>query len=159
MIFFFNFSFILITFAKQLSSGLRLQVFSYIYFKKKKGRVGQHKAINKISTQLFSQDYGLASRNTYVVCVKFIHEWLDLQFKIDSERQIIEKLFHGRLIYSQSFCQESVERKSPKYIYFYSLMSTPNYRFLRNFFVTGLFTLRVFARNLLRGNRRRNIFF
>ena len=30
---------------------------------------------------------------------------------------------------------------------------------LRNFFIAGLFTLRVFARNLLRGIRRRNIFF
>ena len=41
----------------------------------------------------------------------------------------------------------------------YSLTSTPNDRFLRNFFMTGLFTLRVFARNLLSGNRRRNIVF
>ena len=40
----------------------------------------------------------------------------------------------------------------------YSLTSTPNDRFLRNFFMAGLFTLRVFARNLLRGSRRRNIF-
>ena len=38
------------------------------------------------------------------------------------------------------------------------LTSTPNYRFLRNFFMAGLFALRVFARNLLRGSRRRNIF-
>ena len=40
----------------------------------------------------------------------------------------------------------------------YRLMSTVNDRFLRNFFMTGLFNLRVFARNLLRGNRRRSIF-
>ena len=41
----------------------------------------------------------------------------------------------------------------------YSLTSTPNAIFLRNFFIAGiLFTLRVFARNLLRDNRRRNIF-
>ena len=31
--------------------------------------------------------------------------------------------------------------------------------FLSNFFTAGLFTLRVFARNLLRGNRREEIFF
>ena len=38
----------------------------------------------------------------------------------------------------------------------YSLMSIPNDRFiLRNFFMAGLFTLRVFARILLRGS---NIF-
>ena len=41
----------------------------------------------------------------------------------------------------------------------YSLTSTPNDRFLRNFFMAGLFTLRVIARNLLGGSRRRNIFF
>ena len=35
----------------------------------------------------------LAFYITYVVCVKFIHEWFDLQFKHDSERQIFEKLF------------------------------------------------------------------
>ena len=40
----------------------------------------------------------------------------------------------------------------------YSLKSTPNDRFLRNFFMAGWFTLRVFARNLLRENRRRNTF-
>ena len=39
----------------------------------------------------------------------------------------------------------------------YSLKSTPNDRF-EKFFMAILFTLRVFARNLLRGNRRRNIF-
>ena len=42
----------------------------------------------------------------------------------------------------------------------YSLTSTPNDRFLRGTFSwQDLFTLRVLARNLLRGNRRRNIFF
>ena len=71
--------------------------------------------IHKWSLQPLSQDYCLVSHTTYVVCVNFIPEWRDLQFKVDSERQIFEKLFHGR---------------------FY-------------------FTLRVFARNLLRGNRNR----
>ena len=60
----------------------------------------------------------LTSHTTYVVCVYFIHEWRDLQFQIDSERQI----------------------------------------FLRNFSWQFVFTLRVFARNLLRGHRRRNTF-
>ena len=40
----------------------------------------------------------------------------------------------------------------------YSLKSTPNDRFSEKLFMTILFTLRVFARNLLRGSRRRNIF-
>ena len=48
----------------------------------------------------------------------FKREWRDLQFNVDSERQIFEKPFYGNFI----------------------------------------LTLRVFARNLLRGNRRRNIF-
>ena len=66
----------------------------------------------------------LVSHTTYVVCVNFIHEWRDLQFKVDSERQIFEKLFHGNFIYSQSFCQKSAERKSPKkYFLYFILMS------------------------------------
>ena len=40
----------------------------------------------------------------------------------------------------------------------YSLKSTPNDRFFEKLFMTILFTLRVFARNLLRGNRWRNTF-
>ena len=40
----------------------------------------------------------------------------------------------------------------------YSLKSIPECIFLRNFFMAILFTLRVLARNLLRGNRRRNTF-
>ena len=55
----------------------------------------------------------LVPHATYVVCVNFIHKWRDLQFKVDSERQIWET-FHGNFIYSQSFCQKSAERKSPK---------------------------------------------
>ena len=30
----------------------------------------------------------LVSPTTYVVCVNFIHKWRDLQFKVDSERQL-----------------------------------------------------------------------
>ena len=74
--------------------------------------------------QPFSQDYGLASHTTHVVCVNFIRERWDLQFNVDSERQIFEKLFHGSFIYSQSFCQKSAERKSPKkYFLYFVLMS------------------------------------
>ena len=39
-----------------------------------------------------------------------------------------------------------------------SLKSTPRIRFFEKLFMAILFTLRVFARNLLRGNRRRNLF-
>ena len=41
------------------------------------------------------QDYGLASHITHAVCVNFIRERQDLQFNVYSERQILEKLFHG----------------------------------------------------------------
>ena len=52
----------------------------------------------------------LVSHTTYVVCVNFIHKWRDLQFKVDSERQIFWETFHSNFIYSQSFCQKSAER-------------------------------------------------
>ena len=52
----------------------------------------------------------LVSHTTYVVCVNFIHKLRDLQFKVDSERQIFWETFHGNFIYSQSFCQISTER-------------------------------------------------
>ena len=60
----------------------------------------------------------LVSYTTYVGCVNFIHKWRDLQFKVNSERQIFSETFHGN----------------------------------------SIFTLRVFARNLLRGKRWRNTF-
>ena len=59
----------------------------------------------------------LVSHTTYVVCVNFIREWRDLQFKVDTERQIFGETFLGNFIYFSEF----------------------------------------FARNLLRGNRLRNI--
>ena len=37
------------------------------------------------------------------------------------DRFLFEKLFHGRLIYSQSFCQKSDERKSPKKYFFFHI--------------------------------------
>ena len=51
--------------------------------------------VHNSTLQPFSQDYRLAFHTTYVVCVNFTHEWRDLQFNVDSERQIFEKLFHG----------------------------------------------------------------
>ena len=78
----------------------------------------KHTYIHNWPLQPFSQDYGLASHTTHVVCVNFIRERRDLQFNVDSERQFFEKLFHGSFIYSQSFCQKSAERKSPKKYFF-----------------------------------------
>ena len=78
-----------------------------------------HTYIHNWPLQPFSQDYGLDSHTIHVVCVNFIPEWRDLQLNVDSERQIFEKLFHGRFIYSQSFCQKSAERKLPKKYFSY----------------------------------------
>ena len=69
--------------------------------------------------QPFSHNYGLASHTPHVVCFNFIRERRDLQFNADSQRQIFEKLFHCRFIYSQSFWQKSAERKSPKKYFSY----------------------------------------
>ena len=74
--------------------------------------------VHNWSLQPFNQDYDLVFHAIYVVCVNLIHERRNLHFKVDSERQIFEKLFMVIL-----------------FIY-----------------------LRVFARNLLRGSQRRNIF-
>ena len=82
--------------------------------------------INNWPWQSFSQDYGLASHTTYVACVNLIHEWWDLEFNVDSEWQIYEKLFHGNFICSQSFshkgrvCLEAVV-KEIFFSYFVSL--------------------------------------
>ena len=65
--------------------------------------------IHNWSLQPLSQDYDLASHITFIECVNFLHEWRDLQFKVDYERQIFEKLFMAICNYSQSFCQKSVE--------------------------------------------------
>ena len=58
-----------------------------------------------------SQDYGLGSHTTHMVCVNFICEWRELQFNVASEWQIFEKLFRGRFIYCLSFWQKSAKRK------------------------------------------------
>ena len=94
-------------------------LFMSLYYMVRKGTY-IHTNIHNWPLQPFSQDYGLASHTTFVVCVNFIREWRDLQFNVDSERQIFEKLFRGRFIYSQSFCQKSAaERKSPKKYFSY----------------------------------------
>ena len=38
------------------------------------------------------------SHHLYVVCVNFIYEWRNLQFKVDSQRQIFWETFHGNLL-------------------------------------------------------------
>ena len=64
----------------------------------------------------------LVSHTTNVVCVNFVHKWRNLQFKVDSERQIFWETFHGNFIYSQSLCQKSAERKLPKKYFLYFVL-------------------------------------
>ena len=71
----------------------------------------------------FSQDYDLAVYLTCVVSINFIHECQDLQFKVDSERQIFEKLLMAIL-------KEKKRRKinkslSDNYIYRDLISSSP----------------------------------
>ena len=47
--------------------------------------------------QPFIQDYDLAAHTTHVMCVSFIHKWQDLQFNVDFEPQIFDKLFTAGL--------------------------------------------------------------
>ena len=54
----------------------------------------------------------------FTLCV---HEWLDLQFKVDSGRQIFEKLFKANL-FTLGFCQKTAERKSPKKYFLYFVL-------------------------------------
>ena len=74
-------------------SNLRFRWFLYTY-------------IHNWPLQSFSQDCSLAFHSTHVVVVNFIHEWWDLQFNVYSERQICEKLFHGRFILLSEFLPE-----------------------------------------------------
>ena len=58
--------------------------------------------------QYLSQDYDLASHIPYIVCVHFIHDWQDLQFKVDSKQQIIERFFIAILFTLRVFAWEPV---------------------------------------------------
>ena len=57
------------------------------------GKSNHQTYIHNWPLQLFSQDYGLASHTTHVVCVNFTCERWDLQFNDDSERQIFCETF------------------------------------------------------------------
>ena len=49
--------------------------------------------IHNCPLQPFSQDYGLPSHTTHIVCVNFMREWRDLHFNFDSEQQILRNFF------------------------------------------------------------------
>ena len=54
-----------------------------------------------------------------LVCINFIHKWRDLQFNIDCKRTNFWATFQDNFICSQSYCQNTAERKSPKEIFFH----------------------------------------
>ena len=117
--------------------------------------------------QAFSQDYGLTSHTNHDVCVNFIDEWRNVQLKIDSKRRIFLRNFSWQFYFNtQSFCQKSAERMSPKkYFHIFILMSDLGLEmrlyvhnrlkrllFLFNLIYSSEFLLRGFVRNLLRGS-------
>ena len=94
--------------------------------------VSLHTSITDCSLQPFSQDYGITSHNTHVVYVSFLYVSDGaLQFDVDSEQQIFEKLSHAKFIYCLSFCQKSTERKSPKKTIYFFIWDT-NFGFMSN---------------------------
>ena len=110
----------IITLAKKTNHKLTNKIIDSLVrmtFRKKKATYIQNWPL-----QSFSQDYGVASYITHFVCFNFIRKWRDVQFNVNPERQIFVKLFHGRFIYSQSFCHKSAERKSPKKYFSYFII-------------------------------------
>ena len=72
--------------------------------------------------------HDLASHNTYLVCVKFIHEWWNLQST--PRDKFLRNFFMSILICSQSFCRKSATRKSPKeYFLSFVLLEMSDLRF------------------------------
>ena len=78
--------------------GHHIPIFSFFF--------GLHKYIYNWPLQPFSQNFGLVSHTTYVVCVNFIRDWREVQFSVNSERQILDKLFHGIFILLSEFLPE-----------------------------------------------------
>ena len=64
-----------------------------------------------IISHYYSQDNDPNSHTTCFGRFNSLHE-----FKVYSERQIFEKLYHGNFIHSQSFCQKKVSRELFSYV-------------------------------------------
>ena len=69
--------------------------------------------IHNWSLQSFSQDCGLSSDSTHVVCVNFIHEWRTCSLTSTPNDRFLRKFFIAGV------CPKSAEKKLPK-IYFFS---------------------------------------
>ena len=65
----------------------------------------------------------IAQHITYFMRVNFKYDWRNLQFKIDFDRQIFEKLLNGNFIYSYGFwpeiCWEELAEEIFLHILFY----------------------------------------
>ena len=59
----------------------------------------------------------LVSHTTYVVCVNFIHKWWDLQFNVNSERQIFLRNFSWHLITHRVFARNLVNGNCRRYTF------------------------------------------
>ena len=69
--------------------------------------------------QVFSQDCGLASQTTYVVCINFIREWWDLQFNVESDKFL--RSFWRQFHLLSEFLAEINWEKILKEIFFFIL--------------------------------------
>ena len=61
----------------------------------------------------------VASHTTYVVCVNFRHEWQDIQFKVDFERQIFGRFFMAILFTLRVFARNLLKESRRSYILSY----------------------------------------
>ena len=60
------------------------------------------------SLQPFSQDYNLIFHTTHVVCIHFVHEWQNLHFKVDTEREDFLKTLRQFLLTFRVFTRNSL---------------------------------------------------
>ena len=90
-------------------------------------KIRKHTYIHNWTLQLFSQDYDLVFTQLMLRELIFVYEWWNLQFKIDSKRQVIEKLFKAILHLLSEFlpdiCWEEVAEEIFFHISFRGLTS------------------------------------
>ena len=103
-----------------------LQVNATWFLRNKEGDVAQRKGCTHTylhynwPLQPFCQDYGLASHNTYAVCVNFTRKWRYQKFNVDSERQIfLRNFFMADLFTFRVFCQKSAGRSRQRTMFSY----------------------------------------
>ena len=63
------------------------------------------------------------SHHSCCMCVNFIHEWRDLEFKVDFERQIFEKFSNGNLITHRVFARQLLRGSCRRNTFSYFVLS------------------------------------